>query len=104
MMNQEKLKHTQDLKQVIEEERILAIHEIVATVNHEINNPLTAIIGNTELLDLQIKSGEPDNLISALDSIATAAQKIKQVTQKLANITSSKTETYAGRSRMTSLS
>lgn len=103
-MDQKQISSGQSLNNMIEQERITAINEIITTVNHEINNPLTAIIGNTELLDLELKSGNHQKLASALDSIASAAQQIKQVTQQLANITSSKTEIYAGRSRMTSLS
>ena len=35
---------------LVEQERLAAVGEVAVTVNHEINNPLTVIIGNAELL------------------------------------------------------
>ena len=91
------------LADTIEMARLTAIREIVATVNHEINNPLTAIIGNAELLDRSLQIGDQQNLQFAIESISDAAMRIKQVTQSLANIRSSDSQIYVGTSRMTRL-
>jgi len=97
-----KLKNTQ--KQLIEKERLAAIGEIVITVNHEINNPLTSIIGLAEILELAFQTGKQEKVREGLRSILKEAGRIQRVTHKLAKISSSESKEYVGKLRMIELS
>ena len=65
---------------VIEKERLAAIDEIVVTVNHNINNPLTTIINYAELLQAQSLSEDQAKVMKGIKKILDAALKIKKVT------------------------
>jgi hypothetical protein len=71
-----------DHRQVIKGERIAAILETAVAVNHEINNPLTAILGNTQLILLN-KDKLSKDLLAKINIIEKSALRIRQVTQKL---------------------
>jgi len=79
----EKLKA--DFRKLVKSERAAAITETAVTVNHEINNPLTAILGNTQLLLMNEKnlSGE---MIAKLKTIEKSAIQIRETTAKLMSI------------------
>jgi len=86
-------------KKLIEKERLAAIGEVVVTVNHEINNPLTSIIGLAEI----VKADDQKEVKETLTIILREAKRIQSVTHKLARISSSQTEEYFGSTRMTKL-
>ncbi len=88
----EKLKA--DYDQMIKSERAAAITETAVTVNHEINNPLTAILGNTQLL-LMNKDGLPKDAVNKLQTIEKSAIKIRETTNKLMTIIDPVTTHYA---------
>ncbi|MCX6835596.1 MAG: hypothetical protein NTW07_10775 [candidate division Zixibacteria bacterium] len=90
-------------KDLIEKERMAAINETAVTVNHEINNPLTAILGNVQLLLMHRKDLD-DELRNKLNVIEASASKIRDVTQKLLRLTSSRTTEYAAGTSMIDLS
>ncbi len=86
-------------KENIEKERLTAILETAVTVNHEVNNPLQAIIGNIQLL-LMKKDDLDENIIAKLKAIEESALKINNVTQKLMRMTSPKTIKYSDGTKM----
>ncbi|MDY6838040.1 MAG: histidine kinase dimerization/phospho-acceptor domain-containing protein [Thermodesulfobacteriota bacterium] len=86
-------------KKLIEKERLAAIGEVVVTVNHEINNPLTSIIALAEILEAE----DQEKVRETLEIILREARRIQSVTHKLARISSSQTEEYFGSTRMTKL-
>lgn len=86
----------------IESERMGAIVETAVTVNHEINNPLTAILGNIQLLLLRHDDLDP-RVAEKLRIVEQSAMKIRDVTQKLLRITSSKSVEYVGGTSMLKL-
>jgi len=88
---------------VIDRERLAAILETAVTVNHEINNPLTAILGNVQLLLLKRTDLDPE-LKAKLSIIEESATKIKDVTQRLLSLTSARSTDYAEGTRMIDLS
>lgn len=87
----------------IEKERLGAILETAVTVNHEINNPLTAILGNVQLLLLK-RDDLDDELRKKLEVVETAATKIKDVTQRLMNLTSARSVGYTDGTTMIDIS
>jgi signal transduction histidine kinase len=90
-------------QKLIDQERLAAITETAVTVNHEINNPLTAIIGNVQLLLMHHKDLD-DELRAKLSVIEESASKIKDVTQRLLRLTSARTTEYASGTSMIDLS
>ena len=81
-------------KDVLDKERLGAIVETAVTVNHEINNPLTAILGNVQLLLMKRDDLDPE-LRSKLEVIEASAGRIKDVTQKLLRLTTARTVDYS---------
>ncbi|MBD3258632.1 hypothetical protein GF377_09390 [candidate division GN15 bacterium] len=87
----------------IEKERLTAIVETAVTVNHEINNPLTAILGNVQLLLLKRDELDED-LRKKLEVVESAATKIKDVTQRLMALTSARSVGYTNGTSMIDIS
>ena len=90
-------------KDIVDKERLAAIIEMAVTVNHEVNNPLTAILGNVQLLLLKRTDLDPE-LQAKLKTIETSALKIKDVTQKLLRLTSARSVKYTEGTNMLDLS
>jgi len=87
---------------LIKSERLNAIVETAVTINHEINNPLAAVLGYAQLL-----LSRPENLdqdtIDKLKKIETGARRIKEVTNRLLKIVEPVVVKYAGDIRMVDL-
>ncbi len=62
-----------------------AVVETAVTINHEVNNPLTAVLGNIQLLLLNSREFSPETL-AKLKAVEQSALKIKDVTQNLMKI------------------
>ncbi len=88
----EKLKA--DFRKLVKSERVAAISETAVTVNHEINNPLTAILGNAQLL-LMAKDSLPDDAVAKLQTIEKSAIQIRETTAKLMSIIEPVKSSYA---------
>ncbi|MCP4704963.1 MAG: hypothetical protein GY865_10160, partial [candidate division Zixibacteria bacterium] len=94
---------TVDDSEKMKKERLNAIIETAATVNHEINNPLTAVLGNVQLL--LMRGGElDDETIRKLKVVEESAIRIKEVTQKLMKISNDNVTEYTSGSKMIDLS
>lgn len=89
--------------QLVEKERLAAIGELVITVNHEINNPLTSIMGMAEILSMTLGTASPDKLRHGLQVILSEARRIQQVTHQLANLKTSATTDYVAGKKMIAL-
>lgn len=87
----------------VEKARIAAILETAIAVNHEVNNPLTAVLGNTQLLLLQADQLDPQ-IMKRLKAIEESALRIKEVTQKLLKQGKIRTTDYPGGLKMLDLS
>ncbi len=79
-----------------------AISETAVTVNHEINNPLTAILGNVQLLLMNPEELD-DELKKKLGTIEEAALKIRDVTKALLSARSNQTTEYSNGTSMIDL-
>lgn len=90
-------------KNLLDKERLAAIIETAVTVNHEVNNPLTAILGNVQLL-LMKREDLDDDLKEKLRIIETSAMKIKDVTQRLMRMTTPRSVEYSDGTSMVDIS
>lgn len=82
-----------------ESDRLAAIIETAVAVNHEINNPLVPILGNAQFL-LQDENVVDEEVRKRLRSIVHNALRIRDITQKLANIRHPVTKEYLRGTRM----
>ncbi len=99
----QRLGSTTSSKEALDKERLSAIVETAVAVNHEVNNPLTAILGNVQLLLLK-RDDLDEDLVAKLKTIETSALKIKEVTQRLMRITNPRSVEYSEGTKMLDLS
>ncbi len=89
-------------EKLLRAERLGAIGEIVITVRHEINNPLTTVIGNVELL-LE-RYGETDkHLAQRLEVILNNSLRIAEIVKQLKTIKRDRVVEYVKGISMTDL-
>ena len=69
--------------------------ETGAALNHEINNPLMALLGNVELL-LRETQHLDEEITTKLTKIHEAAEHIRIVTHKLMSISEARSVLYPG--------
>ncbi|MBI3585173.1 MAG: response regulator [Nitrospinae bacterium] len=72
--------------ELLRKEEVEAVVKMGITTAHEINNPLTVIIGNLELL-LMKKENLSEEDSTNLNSILESAIRIKEIVSKMINIT-----------------
>jgi len=69
----------------MEEEKFTTLRGAANTVCHEINNPLTSIVGAARLLAKRVtESGQLSDLKAEMETILEAAQRIHNITHQLA--------------------
>lgn len=84
---------------LVRAQRLAAVTETAVSINHEINNPLCSIMGNTDLL-LRRQDLADHDCVRKLKSIERESLRIKDITQKLANLTDVLLTDYAGGVKM----
>jgi signal transduction histidine kinase len=67
-------------KQLLQSEKLATIGQMAAGIAHELNTPLTYIMGNLELLELQELTAAQREMLS---SIARGAERIRTLAQRL---------------------
>jgi len=82
-------------EQLLEKERLATLMETAATINHEINNPLTPILGNIQLILARQTNIDPW-LLNKLKLREKNAWRVHQVVQKLRSITQPVSTDYFG--------
>ncbi|MBN1761277.1 MAG: HAMP domain-containing protein [Chitinispirillaceae bacterium] len=85
------LKNAQE--ELVRSKRLAAIGEVVASVNHEINNPLMIISGNAQFLQMMM-SQYPQELQERVTTILEETERISRVTRKLREIKNPVVEDY----------
>ncbi|MBD3316443.1 MAG: HAMP domain-containing protein [Chitinivibrionales bacterium] len=85
------LQRTQE--ELVKSKRLAAIGEIVASVNHEINNPLMIISGNAQFLQMGMDD-YPQEMRDRVQAILEETERISQVTRKLRRIKNPIVEDY----------
>jgi signal transduction histidine kinase len=82
--------------------RVEAVKETTITLNHEINNPLTAVLGNVQLL-LMKGSELPEDVRARLLMIEQSSLRIRDAVSKLLKIKDAKSTTYLDDTKMIDL-
>jgi PAS domain S-box-containing protein len=89
-------------EKLLKAQRLGAIGEVVVTVRHEINNPLTTVIGNIELL-IERYGGADPALAARLETILNNALRIAEIVKQLQAIKQDKVVEYVKGVSMTDL-
>jgi signal transduction histidine kinase len=86
----------------VKAERLGAIEQLGVAVRHEINNPLTTVIGNVELLIERYEKKDTE-LTARLEVILNNALRIAEITKRLQEIKKEKSVDYLNGVKMTDL-
>jgi signal transduction histidine kinase len=78
---------------LIAQEKLKAVVDLAASVNHEVNNPLSIIVGNAQIIDLE-SSDLPQRFNQRIKAIVDAAKRISLITHKLLKINKLVSENY----------
>ncbi len=89
---QERLAMTQERLEVTEKQALIA--ELAGTTAHELNQPLTSVMGYAELL--KKKMGPDSPFASSVDVIMQEAERLAEIVRKIGKITRYETKSYVG--------
>ena len=94
-------KLTQAQERLQEAEKQAVIVELAGTAAHELNQPLTSVMGYAELLKRKLK--ETDPAYKPVDIIYREAERMAEIVRKIGKITKYETKAYVGNSRIVDL-
>ncbi len=86
---------------VIQSERHAAVVELAGAAAHELNQPLTSVVGYSEMLQRKIKEADP--LRRPVDKIYKEAERMADIVRKLGRITKYETKPYGDQARILDL-
>ena len=89
-------------QKLVEAERLAAMGAVVASVNHEINNPLCAIMLNAQLMEDEIRS-DPESAKRRIGKIESNVERIQAITQRIQDLKESTTTDYVSGEKMLDL-
>ncbi|MHB8417040.1 MAG: histidine kinase dimerization/phospho-acceptor domain-containing protein [Myxococcales bacterium] len=96
---EERLAHAQ--AQLEQGNRPVLLAELAGTAAHELNQPLTSIMGYADLLRRQHSDGSND--AAALDIIVREAERMADIVRKIGRVNRYETKSYIGESRIVDL-
>jgi PAS domain S-box-containing protein len=96
---EERLAQAQE--KLIVSERQAVIAELAGTTAHELNQPLTSVMGYSELLKKRMVPSDPH--YRAIDTILREAERMAEIVRKIGRITKYETKTYVGATQIIDL-
>lgn len=96
------LMHAAALSERLERERLETTQAVAVTMRHEINNALTSLIGNAELILRRVDELDPQT-VTRVREIAHQGRRIQTVLDRLEQLTEIRTTTYYGGVQMIEL-
>ena len=99
MRMEQRLQQAQE--QILSQERQAIIAELAGAAAHELNQPLTSVMGYAELLKRRLEAGTP--ALGAAEVIFNEAERMAEIVRKIGKITKYETKSYVGRARILDL-
>ena len=99
MRMEQRLQQAQE--QILSQERQAIIAELAGAAAHELNQPLTSVMGYAELLKRRLDTGTP--AFGAAEVIFNEAERMAEIVRKIGKITKYETKSYVGRARILDL-
>jgi len=88
-------------EQILAQERQAIVAELAGAAAHELNQPLTSVMGYAELLKRRL--GPDTAAYSAAEVIFNEAERMAEIVRKIGRITKYETKSYVGRARILDL-
>ncbi len=88
-------------EQLLAQERQAVVAELAGATAHELNQPLTSVMGYAELLKRRLDPESPG--FSAAEVIFSEAERMAEIVRKIGKITKYETKSYVGRARILDL-
>jgi PAS domain S-box-containing protein len=89
---EERLAHAQE-KLAISEKQVVAI-ELAGAAAHELNQPLTSVMGYAQMLIRKLPTEDPH--VSLVDTILREAERMAEIVRQLGSLTRYETKSYVG--------
>jgi PAS domain S-box-containing protein len=99
MRMEQKLAQAQE--QILSQERQAIVAELAGAAAHELNQPLTSVMGYAELLKRRL--GPDTAAYGAAEVIFNEAERMAEIVRKIGRITKYETKSYVGRARILDL-
>jgi len=88
-------------QQILAQERQAIVAELAGATAHELNQPLTSVMGYAELLKRRL---EPETAaLAAAEVIFSEAERMAEIVRKIGKITKYETKSYVGHARILDL-
>lgn len=88
-------------EKLLETERQAVLAELAGTTAHELNQPLTSVIGYAELLRRRLDEADPNH--KAAETIQREAARMADIVKRIGRITKYETKQYVGSARIIDL-
>ena len=88
-------------EQILAQERQAIVAELAGAAAHELNQPLTSVMGYAELLKRRLERDTAP--YSAAEIIFNEAERMAEIVRKIGKITKYETKSYVGRARILDL-
>jgi PAS domain S-box-containing protein len=88
-------------EQIIAQERQAIIAELAGAAAHELNQPLTSVMGYAELMKRKVSHDA--SALNAAEVIFNEAERMAEIVRKIGKITKYETKSYVGRARILDL-